>query len=591
MKSLGFMLLLMCTASLQAADEAITDFKLQDYRGAEHKLSDWQDKELVVVAFLGTECPLAKLYGSRLADLAMEYGPKGVQFVGVNSNKQDTLRKIAHYASQHKIEFPLLKDSAHRVADIFAAERTPTVYVLDKDRKIRYSGRIDDQFGVGYSRAKVVNNDLVNALEELLNGEEVSTPETVAVGCFIGRSEAKEPVGDITYTEHISRLMQQHCVRCHRDGQVAPFVLTNYDDTSAWAETMLEVMDDGRMPPWHANPAHGHFANDARMSDTDKQLFRQWVENGMPEGDASKLPPPLEFTDGWQIGKPDVIYKMPKEFIVPPTGTVAYHYVVVDPETKEDIWIKQAEVRPGNYAVVHHALAFYIPPGEEFEPGDPLFNSIGTYAPGMPPADWPDGYARFVPAGSKLVFQMHYTPNGSVQTDQSQLGVVFADPKTVKKKVRYMIAINTNFRIPPGDDNFHVTANRRFKEDTVLHALMPHMHLRGKAFRFTAIYPDGQEEILLDVPRYDFSWQLTYELAEPKRLPAGTVVKCDAYFDNSSENLVNPDSTREVRWGEQTWDEMMIGTMVVTDPDSEVKHEARASAAQSQLAPSNPTIR
>jgi peroxiredoxin len=576
------LLLLLGFARLHAAEVTISDFQLQDYLGAEHKLSDWQDKPLVVVAFLGTECPLAKLYGSRLADIAKEYEADGVQFVGINSNQQDTLREIAHYATQHKIEFPLLKDSAHEVADLFGAERTPTVYVLDKERKVCYRGRIDDQFGVGFSRTKVKSNDLVNALEQLITGEPVSVPETVAVGCIIGRGEKKEPFGDITYTEHISRLMQKHCINCHRDGQVAPFALTSYEDTSAWAETMLEVIDDGRMPPWHANPKHGHFANDARMSDADKMLFRQWVDNGMPEGDASKLPPPLVFTEGWQIAKPDVIYKMPKEFTVPPKGTVPYNYVVVDPNIKEDIWVKAAEVRPGNYSVVHHALAFFIPPDREFKPGDPLFNSIGTYAPGMPPADWPEGFARFVPKGSKLVFQMHYTPNGSIQTDRSELGIVFADPKTVKKQVRYMIAINTNFRIPAGDGNYHIPAQRRFDKDVILHALMPHMHLRGKAFRFTATYPDGKEEILLDVPRYDFNWQLSYALAEPKRLPAGTAIKCDGYFDNSVENLVNPDPSQEVHWGDQTWDEMMIGTMVVTDPEPDADQQARAEISLSR---------
>lgn len=579
----SLMALLLSSACVFAADTTISEFKLQDYLGAEHKLSDWQDKPLVVVAFLGVECPLAKLYGSRLVDIAAEYEADGVQFVGINSNQQDTLREIGHYATQHKIEFPLLKDSAHEVADQFGAERTPTVYVLDQDRKIRYQGRVDDQFGVGYSRNKVKTNDLINALENLLAGEPVAISETEAPGCIIGRSAKKDPTGDITYANQISRLMQKHCVNCHREGQVAPFALTSYEDTSAWAETMLEVIDDGRMPPWHANPQHGHFANDARMSDADKKLFRQWVENGMPEGDASKLPEPLVFTEGWQIDTPDKLYKMASEFHVPPKGTVPYHYVVVDPGLEEDLWVKQAEVRPGNYSVVHHALAFFIPPDREFEPGDPLFNSVGTYAPGMPPAEWPEGYARFVPKGSKLVFQMHYTPNGSIQTDQSELGIVVADPATVKKQVRYMIAINTNFRIPAGDGNYHVPAQRRFDKDVILHALMPHMHLRGKAFRFTANYPDGKEEILLDVPRYDFNWQNSYALKEAKRIPAGTVVKCDGYFDNSTENLVNPDPTREVHWGDQTYDEMMIGTMVVTDPDPEVEGEQQARVEISLL--------
>lgn len=574
------LLLVISSANLFAAESKIADFALQDYLGAEHKLSDWQDKELVVVAFLGTECPLAKLYGGRLADMAQEYEHDSVQFVGINSNRQDTLREMAHYATQHKIEFPLLKDSAHKVADQFAAERTPTVYVLDRDRKIRYSGRIDDQFGVGYSRTEVKKNDLVNALEELLGGKAVSLPETDAVGCIIGRSEKKDPTGDNTYTEHISRLMQQHCVRCHREGQVAPFALTSYEETSAWAETMLEVIDDGRMPPWHANPEFGHFANDARMSDEDKNLFRQWVENGMPEGDASKLPPPRQFAVGWQIPQPEKIYKMPKEFTVPPKGTVPYVYVVIDSGTKEDTWVAAAEVRPSNYAVVHHAIAFFIPPDREFKAGDPLRNSISTYAPGMPPAQWPEGYARFIPKGAKLVFQLHYTPNGSIQTDQTEVGIVYADASNVKKKIKYEVAVNPRFSIPPGDANYHVPADYHFREDLMLHALIPHMHLRGKAFRFTATYPDGKEEVLLDVPRYDFNWQNGYVFSEIKRIPAGTVMRCDAYYDNSADNLVNPDPTKEIRWGDQSWDEMMIGSMVVTEPD--VEHEARAENSETR---------
>lgn len=574
------LLLVIRSADLFAAESTIADFALQDYLGAEHKLSDWQDKELVVVAFLGTECPLAKLYGSRLAEMANEYEADGVQFVGINSNQQDTLREMAHYATQHKIDFPLLKDSAHKVADQFVAERTPTVYVLDRDRKVRYSGRIDDQFGVGYSRTEVKKNDLVNALEEMLAGKVVSVSETEAVGCIIGRSEKKEPTGDLTYTQHISRLMQQHCVRCHREGQVAPFTLTSYEETSAWAEMMLEVIDDGRMPPWHANPEYGHFANDARMSDEDKQLFRQWVENGMPEGDESNLPPPQQFAMGWQIPQPEKIYKMDKAFTVPPKGTVPYVYVVINPGTKADAWIEAAEVRPSNYAVVHHAIAFFIPPDREFKPGDPLRNSISTYAPGMPPAQWPKGYARFIPKGAKLVFQMHYTPNGSIQVDQTEVGIVYADPSKVKKRIKYEVAVNPRFSIPPGDANYHVQAEYRFRDDTMLHALIPHMHLRGKAFRFTANYPDDTQEVLLDVPRYDFNWQNGYALSEIKRIPEGTIMRCDAHYDNSADNLVNPDPTKEIHWGDQSWDEMMIGSMVVTEPDEE--HESRAENSETR---------
>ena len=291
--------------------EKIGDFTLQDYLGANRSLSEWRDKRAVVVVFLGTECPLAKLYGPRLAELAAEYEPKGVAFVGIDANQQDSLLEIGHYVRVHKIDFPVLKDTVGKVADQFGATRTPEAFVLDGDGNVLYHGRIDDQFGIGYQRTTEVKRDLANALDEVLAGKPVTTPATEPVGCYIGRAKQKPPTGEVTYTNQIARLVDQHCVRCHRPGRIAPFTLTSYDDVAAWAETMCEVMNDGRMPPWHANPKYGHFANDAHMPAADKQLFRQWVDNGMPEGDPADLPEPTKYVDGWQIPTPDVVLRMP----------------------------------------------------------------------------------------------------------------------------------------------------------------------------------------------------------------------------------------------------------------------------------------
>ncbi|HEY3393883.1 MAG TPA: redoxin domain-containing protein [Lacipirellulaceae bacterium] len=578
----GQMMLLAALLLIAAASYAgelqsstrIEKFTLQDYLGAQHSLSEWQDKKAIVVVFIGTECPLAKRYGPRLAELAAEYEPRGVQFVAVNSNQQDTLREMAHYARVHKIDFPMLKDSACEVADQFGAERTPAAYVLDHERNVCYQGRIDDQYGVGYSRSSAYKNYVVMALDELLAGKPVSNPVTEAVGCYISRADRKSPTGDITYTNQIARIMQDHCVRCHRPGQIAPFSLMSYDDVAAWAETMHEVIDEGRMPPWHASPAYGHFSNDASMPDSAKQLFRQWIDNGMPEGDPADLPEPLEFTEGWQIPKPDVVFKMPEPFVVAAKGVVDYQYFEFDPEFKDDMWIRGAEVRPGNRSVVHHVLVFYVPPGQDDKRGeDALFNEVAAFAPGMPAGLWPEGYARLVPAGSKLVFQVHYTPNGSEQTDQTEVGLVFADPKAVNKEVKFGVAANTDFRIPPHHANFHVPAGYTFTQDTLVHALIPHMHYRGKSFRFRAEYPDGNKEILLDVPQYDFNWQNAYVLAEAKLIPKGTVLMCDGYYDNSADNLMNPDPAKEVRWGDQSWEEMMLGSFVYSLPETALRGE------------------
>ena len=553
---------------------SVEAFTLPDHLGARHSLDEWQDKKAVVIAFLGTECPLAKLYAHRLNELATRYAPKGVQFVGVNSNQQDTLREIGHYVALHKIEFPVLKDSAHELADRLGVDRTPIVFVLDGQRRIKYQGRIDDQYGVGYARPSAANNYLADALDAVIANRPVATPTTEAVGCFVGRARRKPAVGDITYSNQISRLVQQHCVRCHREGQIAPFSLTTFEDVSAWAETMREVMKEGRMPPWHANPEFGQFSNDCHMADAEKGLFYQWVENGKPEGDPSQLPKPLEFVSGWQIGKPDVIHRMAQPFTVPAKGVVPYQYCYIDANFREDAWIRGAEIRPGNPAVVHHVFVFFLPPGQD-EPRaeDPLFNSIAGFAPGAPAGLWPEGHARMVPAGSKLVFQVHYTPNGSEQTDQSEVGIVFADPQANNKEVKFGIAVNTDFRIPPGAPNHHLRAGYGFSQDTIIHALIPHMHFRGKSFQFTARYPDGRQEMLLDVPRYDFNWQNAYLLKEPKQMPKGTQIMCDGTFDNSAANPLNPDPTKEVRWGDQSWDEMMLGSFVTSLPATAVRGE------------------
>jgi hypothetical protein len=284
----------------------------------------------------------------------------------------------------------------------------------------------------------------------------------------------------------------------------------------------------------------------------------------MPAGDlkgAVKEPPALKQEQDWRIGKPDLVIQMPQPFKVPATGAVEYQYYLIDPGLKEDRWVKASEVRPGSRQVVHHAVVFVQPPGDlSVIAQDGFgFQMLAAYGPGVAPRDLKGGLAKLVPAGAKLVFQMHYTPCGVAQSDQTQVGLVFADPKEVKKEHRSGIALNLKLRIPPGDKNHTVEANHQFSQDTWLYSMAPHMHLRGKSFQFEAIYPDGSREILLDVPRWDFEWQHIYELAEPKRMPEGARLRCVAHYDNSEANLWNPDPRRTVTFGLQTSQEMMVG--------------------------------
>lgn len=555
-----------CVASLNrhaeaAPDRAVPDFSLRDARGKTHTLADFRSSKLVVIAVLGTECPLAKIYAARLKDLQREYEPRGVAFLGLNANRQDSLAEIAAQVRLSELSYPMLKDPDGRVAQSLGAERTPEVFVLDADRVVRYRGRVDDQFGLSVQRPEPSRRDLAEALDELLAGKTVSVAQTKVVGCHIGREPPTAPRGDITYCNQIARVVNQRCVRCHRPGEIGPFPLTSYEDVASWAETIAETVAEERMPPWFASPEHGRFANDARLSPEEKKLFADWAANGCPEGDRTQLPTPPVFTTGWQIPEPDqVVYISDTPVSIQSEGEIRYQYFAVDPGFKEDKWIAAAEARPGNRAVVHHILVNFRPPVGS---GERLISSgdggLVGYAPGLPPASYPEGAALFVPAGSKIVFQMHYTPNGTPQEDRSYVGFKFADPKTVTQKIRGSQVSQHRFKIPPGSDNYEVRAEFTLPIDARLLTLTPHMHLRGKSFRYEAEYPDGRHAVLLDIPRWDFNWQLRYDLAEPVVLPKGSKLVCVAHYDNSEGNLSNPDPSKTVTWGDQTWDEMMIG--------------------------------
>ncbi len=564
----------------------VESFTARDFQGKPTALADFAQNKIVVVAFLGTECPLAKLYAPRLAELSNTFKARGIAFLAIDSNQQDSAAELGHYAQEHKIDFPVLKDVGNVIADQMGAVRTPEVFVLDADRVVRYWGRIDDQWGfqdagVAYQRSEPTRRDLAVAVEELLAGKPVSVAVAANQGCRIGRVRQPMANSDVTFTKDIAAIFNKNCVFCHRTGQIGPFSLTSYEESVGWAEMIREVVAERRMPPWHADPQVGHFRNDARLSDHDKQLIDKWVENGAPEGDPKLLPPASQFAEGWQIPKPnEVIYMADKAVDVPATGTVDYQRFIVDPGWTEDKWIKAMECVPGNPAVVHHIIVYLVPPGvtPSGQAGRLRSNWLGAFAPGLRPQVLETGLGRYAQKGSKLLFEMHYTPNGVAQTDRSYVGFVYADPQTIKKEVAVQNAGNFTFKIPAGDANYEVESEFVFRKSTLLLTVAPHMHVRGKDFRYELIYPDGRREPVLWVPRYDFGWQTTYELTEPKLLPPGTKMHCVAHFDNSANNLANPDPTKEVSWGEQTWEEMMFGWFEMALADQDLTQPPTAGA-------------
>ncbi|MDB5345160.1 MAG: alkyl hydroperoxide reductase/Thiol specific antioxidant/Mal allergen [Schlesneria sp.] len=540
-------------------------FRLADADGKAVEVAAQSKKQLTVVCFLGIECPMARQYGPRLNKLATEFAAQNVRFVGVNSNSQDSQKEVAAFTKEYGISFPILKDPGNKVADQFDARHMVEVFVLDQALTIRYHGRVDDQFLPGVMRSQATRQDLRIALEELLAGKPVNVAVTETSGCSIGRVRTPLVTSEYTFCKQVSRILNQHCVECHRPGEIGPFSLTDYNEITGWGDTILESIDSGRMPPWNANPNIGHFQNARSMPEADKQVLRDWVKAGMPYGEATDLPPKQEYSSGWLLNRePDLVMKMrERPYHVPATGTIEYQYFVVDPHFEEDHWVSGAQVIPGSRPTVHHTIVFVRTPDGTDVRG---VGYLTGYVPGQRSFMLPEGYARRVPAGSKFVFQMHYTPNGIEQDDLTQLGMTFIPESKVTHEVLTLLGIDQEFEIPPYAPDFPVHGNVGwFPKRADLLAIIPHMHVRGKSFQATSRQGD-KTETLLDVPRYDFNWQHVYELSKPLKLESVDKLEFTTRFDNSKHNPSNPDPSQSVTWGDQTWEEMSIAFFEVSVP-------------------------
>jgi hypothetical protein len=359
---------------------------------------------------------------------------------------------------------------------------------------------------------------------------------------------------NVTFTKDVAPIFFKSCAECHRPGEIAPFSLMSYKDARPWAKSIREKVVSREMPPWHADPSHGEWLNDRRLSQSEIETIVSWVDGGAKEGDSKDLPAAPKFIEGWGIGKPDETFSIPEQS-VPATGVIKYLYLRVPTNFKEERWVTAAEIRSTARSAVHHVIVFIQDPNSPARTDGNLL--VGT-APGEQPAVYRPGTARRIPAGATLIFQMHYTPNGTATKDITTVGLKYAK-EPPKHQIFTRPVLNTAFVIPAGAASHEVKSAYTFKEDVHLSSLMPHMHLRGKDFEIKAIYPDGTAKVLLNVPKYDFNWQTYYVPKEPIVIPKGTKIECVAHFDNSPNNRFNPDPTKDVKWGDQTWEEMMIG--------------------------------
>ncbi|MDX2039602.1 MAG: thiol-disulfide isomerase [Acidobacteriota bacterium] len=438
-------------------------------------------------------------------------------------------------------------------------------------------------------------------------------------------NESKTTLKSVTFTKDVAPIFYKSCAECHRAGETAPFSVLSYKEVRPWAKAIKEKVVSKEMPPWHADPHFGEFKNNPSLTQAEINTISAWVDGGAAEGNPKDLPPAPKFVEGWRIGKPDVVLSMREEFTLAASGPDEYQYFAIPTNFTEDKYVQMSEARPGNRKIVHHILAFVVPPGGKdfsklsqvelqkmfsddgpnsvfYREGflqrvkmdakvnddgcngkfgeDDAGDVLAGYAPGMPPEVFEPGVAKKIPAGATLIFQLHYSKvAGSVQKDRSSVGLIFAKEAPKRRMIKRGIE-NIFFKIPAGAEAHKATACWQPKEDITVYSLMPHMHYRGAAMEYKATYPDGKTEVLLNVPNYDFGWQTNYALAKPKFIPKGTMIQVTATFNNSAKNKYNPDPTKDVRWGDPTYDEMLIGYMdFIPERKTVLGMDAKALAA------------
>lgn len=540
-------------------DKIANSGSLRDLRGGNRPLHGLGGHKAIVLAFLGADCPVSNLYVPSLIELEKRFRGKQVQFVAVYPNEPEDLDRIAQHVSDRDIPFLCVKDFGQRLAMSIGVTRVPSIAVLDGDFILRYRGRLDDRYGAATRRQKATRDDVAEAVEETLAQKKVSIAETEVDGCLISRNNKTARKTDVTFAKHVAPILQNRCQACHRDGQNAPFALLTYDDAVKHADMLKEVTTQRRMPPWHADSRFGHFANDRRLAKEEIETLSAWVDGGRVRGDDKDLPKPREWPKGWSLGTPDLVLSMPEEFEVPADGVLPYKNWIIDPNFAEDRWVTIAEARPGNPSVVHHIVAYIQKEGQRNPiSADGSLAILVGWAPGDLGLACPPDTAMRLPKGAKLRLEMHYTPTGKAVKDRSSIGITFA-----KKPPKFELLIgefaNMSFEVPPGNAHYKAEASFRLRADARIISFAPHMHWRGKDYMYEVAYPDGRRETLLSVPRWDFNWQNVYRFEEPLKLPKGAVLHSIAHWDNSANNPLNPDSSKRVRFGLQTWDEMMVG--------------------------------
>lgn len=564
----------------------IPNLTFTDASGKRLALHDLKDQKAIALVFLSFECPVSNDYCQPLADMQREYGKHSVAFIGLTVNEDETQAQVAKQAKEFNLNFPVFLDKNLTAAHALEANFTPEVFVLDGDFTLRYRGRIDNSYSERLKKhPQVTRHDLKQVIGEILSGRPVAEPATLAVGCAIVREERQAgKEGPVTYTKDVLPILQNHCQSCHRPGESGPFSLMNYRQAVNWASDIKTFTRSRQMPPW--KPASGlAMHNDRRLTDKQIATLAAWVDGGTPEGNSSDAPPARVFTQGWQLGTPDLILTPKDDFVLGPNGRDLFRCFVLPTNVPNDTYVTAVEVRPSNPRVVHHALLFIDATGaarklevaertKKPKADDPLHpqekanpdwdkgpgytvamgvgfipqGGLSGWAPGIQPRYLPDNAGYFLPKGADVVLQVHYHRNGRVEKDRTQIGLYLAKKPVDVPFGGGVVAgqgsgigpLRLFFSIPAGDPGFKLSGNAYAQKDFTLHSVSPHMHMLGKSIQLTMTPPEGPPQTLVSIPTWDYNWQEIYFFKEPVRVKAGTKFQVDAVFDNSDKNPMNP---------------------------------------------------
>lgn len=556
-------LTLTSSAMALSVGDRVENFRLMDHAGGSHELHYFADAPAMVLMTHNTSCSTLPDSLKTLASIREQFAPQGAEIMLINSDLRDDRSRVQAAAAQEGIELPVLLDPTQIIGESLMATAAGEALVIDPSTwTLAYRGDVD---GAKQAVAQLVEGDAVTAVSSTSASPDclVDFPELAR------RAEHKA----ISYSDTIAPMLNDNCVSCHRKGGIGPWAMTDYNMVRGFSLMIREVVRTQRMPPWHADPHVGEFSNDRSLTDEQIRTLVHWIEAGAPRGEgADLLAETVQQWPVWAMGEPDVIIDIPPED-VPASGVVEYKYKMVANPLDQDVWVKAAEIIPGDRSVLHHVITSF---GELETQGRRAGRlkrgtggGLGGYVPGAVGKPFPEDTGILLPAGATIEFQMHYTPAGLATTDASRMGL-YLHKTPPKHKLGSMVLLNPRILIPAGAPNHSEVMMRVFDQDVLIYSLLPHAHYRGKASEFVAHLPDGSKETLLSVPRYDFNWQTNYDLEEPRFLPAGTKMVHRTWWDNSARNPANPDATRDVPWGQQSWDEMLFGSVRYRVVDADV---------------------